>query len=34
VIFDRRPDAAPLAERTRFDQAASPAGRPITILRA
>jgi hypothetical protein len=34
IIFDRRPDAAPIAERTRFDQTTSPAGRPITILRA
>jgi hypothetical protein len=34
VIFDRRPNAAPIAERTRFDQTTSPTGRPITILRA
>ncbi len=35
VIFDRRPRAAPpIAERTRFEQAASPAGRPVTVLRA
>ena len=34
VIFDRRPDAAPIAERTGFDQATSPAGHQITILRA
>lgn len=34
VIFDRRPDAAPIAERTRFEQATSPSGRPITVLRA
>jgi hypothetical protein len=34
VIFDRRPNAAPIAERTRFEQATSPTGRPITILRA
>jgi hypothetical protein len=34
VVFDRRPNAAPLPERTRFDQATSPSGRPVTILRA
>lgn len=34
VIFDRRPDAVSITERTRFDQATSPAGRPITVLRA
>jgi hypothetical protein len=34
VIFDRRPNAAPIAERTRFDKTTSPSGRPITILRA
>jgi len=34
VIFERRPNAAPIAERTRFDQATSPTGRPVTILRA
>jgi hypothetical protein len=34
VIFDRRPNTAPNAERTRRDQATSPAGRPITTLRA
>jgi hypothetical protein len=34
VIFDRRPKAAPIAERTRFEKATSPSGRPITVLRA
>ncbi len=34
VVFDRRPDAAPIADRTRFEQASSPSGRPITVLRA
>jgi hypothetical protein len=34
VIFDRRPNAAPIAERTRFEKATSPSGRPITVLRA
>lgn len=34
VLFDRRPEAPPLAERTGFHQATSPAGRPVTILRA
>jgi hypothetical protein len=34
VIFDRRPKAAPVAERTTFEKATSPSGRPITVLRA
>jgi hypothetical protein len=34
VVFDRRPKAAPIAERTRFEEATSPSGRPITVLRA
>ena len=34
VVFDRRPRAAPIDERTRFGAATSPAGRPITVLRA
>jgi len=34
VIFDRRPKAAPITARITFNQATSPAGRPITILRA
>jgi ATPase family associated with various cellular activities (AAA) len=34
IIFDRRPDAAPLAERTASTETASPTGRVITLLRA
>jgi hypothetical protein len=34
VIFDRRPNAAPVAERTTFEKATSPSSRPITVLRA
>src|SRR5215470_16035515 len=34
VLFDRRPQAAPVAERTGFTQATSPSGRAITVLRA
>jgi hypothetical protein len=34
VIFDRRPQAAPVAERTAFAQATSPSGRTVTVLRA
>jgi hypothetical protein len=34
VVFDRRPNAAPIAERTRFEQATTPTGRTITVLRA
>jgi len=34
VLFDRRPQAAPVAERTAFTQATSPTGRTITVLRA
>jgi hypothetical protein len=34
VIFDRRPDAAPITERTTITETASPTGRPITLLRA
>jgi hypothetical protein len=34
VIFDRRPNAAPVTERTAFAQATSPSGRPVTVLRA
>jgi hypothetical protein len=34
VVFDRRPAAAPIAERTRFAEASTPAGRAATILRA
>ena len=34
VIFDRRPTAAPIAQRTQFAIATTPTGRPITLLRA
>jgi hypothetical protein len=34
VIFDRRPQAAPIIQRTTFEKATSPANRTITILRA
>lgn len=34
VIFDRRADAGPINERTRFSEVVSPTGRPITLLRA
>jgi hypothetical protein len=34
VIFDRRPGAAPIAERTTFEAAATPSGRAATVLRA
>jgi hypothetical protein len=34
VIFDRRPAALPIAERTRFAATTTPAGRAATILRA
>src|SRR5262249_22407272 len=34
VVFDRRPKAAPVTQRTRFEKATSPSGRPITVLRA
>ncbi len=34
IVFDRRPNAAPIAERTRFEEATSPSGRPVTVLRA
>jgi len=34
VVFDRRPGTAPIAERTRFEEATSPSGRLITVLRA
>jgi hypothetical protein len=33
VIFDRRSDSASIPERTRFEEAASPKGRPVTVLR-
>lgn len=34
VVFDRRPDAPPITERTRFSRERSPAGRTVTVLRA
>src|SRR5215470_6701808 len=34
VIFDRRPDAPPITDRTTTTQTASPAGHTITLLRA
>ena len=34
VIFDRRPQAPPVAERTTFHQTTTPTGHPITLLRA
>jgi hypothetical protein len=34
VIFDRRPKAPSIAKRTRFEEATSPSGRPVTVLRA
>ncbi|WP_188187876.1 AAA family ATPase [Nonomuraea sp. SYSU D8015] len=34
VIFDRRPEAAPMEDRVRFDQDRTPAGRQVTVLRA
>jgi hypothetical protein len=34
VIFDRRPAAGDIDERTRFETAETPSGRPITLLRA
>jgi hypothetical protein len=33
MIFDYRSKAAPIAERTRFEEATSPAGRQVTVLR-
>jgi hypothetical protein len=34
IIFDRRPDAPDIGERTAFSATTSPAGRTITVLRA
>ncbi|MCK9900620.1 ATP-binding protein [Frankia sp. Cpl3] len=34
VVFDQRPNAADIVERTAFSTATSPAGRTITLLRA
>ena len=34
IVFDQRPDAPPIADRTRFRTARTPTGRPVTVLRA
>jgi len=34
IIFDRRPDAAPIYERTQFTVERTPSGKAITLLRA
>ncbi|KAB8194219.1 hypothetical protein FH608_018795 [Nonomuraea phyllanthi] len=34
VIFDRRPEAPPWRERGGFEQATTPSGRRVTVLRA
>lgn len=34
VLFDRRPEAAPLPDRLGFHPASSPSGRAVTVLRA
>ena len=34
ILFDRRPQAPPITERTQFEPATSPSGRQITVLRA
>jgi hypothetical protein len=34
VIFDRRPDADPVYERTSLSKEQTPTGRTITLLRA
>ncbi|MET8422550.1 ATP-binding protein [Nocardia sp. NPDC004860] len=34
VIFDRSPQAAPIADRTAFNEAHTPSGRTVTVLRA
>jgi hypothetical protein len=33
VVFDRRPEAAPIADRTAFAHSTSPSGCPVTVLR-
>lgn len=33
VIFDRRPEAPPWQERGAFEDAVTPSGRPVTLLR-
>lgn len=34
VIFDRRPEATPITDRTSFADTNTPTGRAITLLRA
>lgn len=34
VLFDRRSGQPPIAERTRAEQAQTPSGRPVTVIRA
>ena len=34
VVFDRRPDAQPATDRTRFEETATASGRAVTLLRA
>jgi hypothetical protein len=34
IIFDRRPEAAPIHERTQLSEERTPSGRAITLLRA
>jgi len=33
VIFDRRPEAPDIAERTTFEQVVTPAGHRVTLFR-
>jgi hypothetical protein len=33
VIFDRRPEAPPWPELGAFEEAVTPSGRPVTVLR-
>jgi hypothetical protein len=34
VIFDRRSDQPPISERTMAEQATTPGGRTVTVIRA
>ncbi|MGP3910811.1 hypothetical protein [Nonomuraea sp. 10N515B] len=34
VVFDRRPTAPPLLQRTAIEQVTSPAGHAVTLVRA
>jgi hypothetical protein len=34
VVFDTRPQTAPVHERTAFSQQTTPSGRTVTLLRA